>query len=425
MSTEDTYLYDGEGWVCAVKSEPVAGTYTMTQYIYDANGVRVAKGTITNWAAGCNIATNGFTPTNSYVLGPSNEQLTETDGNGNWLHSNVYAAGILVATYDMAPTGNPALHFQLEDWLGSRRVQTDISGNTEETCFSLPFGDSLGCTPTSDPTADDATEHHFTGKERDQESGNDYFGAGYYASTMGRFLSPDWSAKIEPVPYAKLDNPQSLNLYAYVGNNPLSRFDPDGHWVCNGNHDQCAAKQTGLNLAQASQKQLAASDNAADRKEAGAIQKVLDFYGPMSSKAGDKGDNGVNVSFASLGKGVAGNAVVGQDGHTVNITFDLNKINSAVGSSIGGQYMSLGLRAGISIHEGTHGVDERHWGHLPSSDRQEDWTEHNAYRNESYTYQGLNFQGTPLWYPGISDDARGAAINAAAQASDAASTSPQ
>ena len=68
-----------------------------------------------------------------------------------------------------------------------------------------------------------------TGKERDSESGNDYFGARYYASTMGRWLSPDWSAKVEPVPYAKLDNPQSFHLYSYVGNNPLSRFDIDGH----------------------------------------------------------------------------------------------------------------------------------------------------------------------------------------------------
>jgi RHS repeat-associated protein len=68
-----------------------------------------------------------------------------------------------------------------------------------------------------------------TGKERDTESGLDYFGARYYASTMGRWMSPDWSAKEEPVPYAKLDNPQSLNLYAYVGNNPLSNADPDGH----------------------------------------------------------------------------------------------------------------------------------------------------------------------------------------------------
>jgi RHS repeat-associated protein len=69
----------------------------------------------------------------------------------------------------------------------------------------------------------------YTGKERDSESGNDYFGARYYASSMGRFLSPDWSAKAEPVPYAKLDNPQSLNLYTYALNNPLRNIDKDGH----------------------------------------------------------------------------------------------------------------------------------------------------------------------------------------------------
>jgi RHS repeat-associated protein len=65
--------------------------------------------------------------------------------------------------------------------------------------------------------------------ERDTESGLDYFGARYYASSMGRWMSPDWSAKEDPVPYAKLDDPQSLNLYGYVENNPLSRADADGH----------------------------------------------------------------------------------------------------------------------------------------------------------------------------------------------------
>jgi hypothetical protein len=44
-------------------------------------------------------------------------------------------------------------------------------------------------------------------------------------------MSPDWSAQAEPVPYAKLDNPQSLNLYAYVGNDPLGQVDEDGHFA--------------------------------------------------------------------------------------------------------------------------------------------------------------------------------------------------
>ena len=49
---------------------------------------------------------------------------------------------------------------------------------------------------------------------------------------MGRFMSPDWSAQEEPVPYAKLDNPQTLNLYSYVENNPLTSTDPTGHEGC-------------------------------------------------------------------------------------------------------------------------------------------------------------------------------------------------
>jgi RHS repeat-associated protein len=71
----------------------------------------------------------------------------------------------------------------------------------------------------------------FTGKERDTESGLDYFGARYYASSMGRWMSPDWSAKEEPVPYSKLGNPQTLNLYSYVVNNPPSQIDDDGHEI--------------------------------------------------------------------------------------------------------------------------------------------------------------------------------------------------
>ncbi len=79
-----------------------------------------------------------------------------------------------------------------------------------------------------------ANSCQFTGKERDSESGLDYFGARYYGSGMGRFTSPDWSDAPEPVPYADPSNPQTLNLYTYTRNNPLSLIDDDGHcwgWI--------------------------------------------------------------------------------------------------------------------------------------------------------------------------------------------------
>src|ERR1700675_2418597 len=74
-----------------------------------------------------------------------------------------------------------------------------------------------------------ASTHKFTGKEHDPETNNDYFGARYYSSTMGRFLTPDWAATPVPIPYAVMGNPQTLNLYSYVENNPITGTDPDGH----------------------------------------------------------------------------------------------------------------------------------------------------------------------------------------------------
>jgi RHS repeat-associated protein len=52
--------------------------------------------------------------------------------------------------------------------------------------------------------------YKFTGKERDSESGLDNFGARYHASSLGRFMTPDWAAKRTTVPYASFGNPQSL-----------------------------------------------------------------------------------------------------------------------------------------------------------------------------------------------------------------------
>lgn len=99
----------------------------------------------------------------------------------------------------------------------------------------------------------------YTGKERDAESGNDYFGARYYASTMGRWLSPDFvddGLDPAPVPWANFENPQTLNLYSYVQNNPLTLADSDGHdvQICDNNghcntisNDQYQAAQQASN----------------------------------------------------------------------------------------------------------------------------------------------------------------------------------
>lgn len=75
----------------------------------------------------------------------------------------------------------------------------------------------------------------FTGKERDAESGLDYFGARYMSAAQGRFTSPD-----APFVDQFAGDPQSWNLYGYVRNNPLSFNDPSGN-ACvvgpNGDYD--------------------------------------------------------------------------------------------------------------------------------------------------------------------------------------------
>jgi RHS repeat-associated protein len=190
-------------------------------YLYDAEGQRVAKGTLSQFSCNLNphtngYPTNGFTVTHEYLHDASGGQFTEFDGQGLWLHTNVFAEGQIVATYKDDGQG---VHFHFTDWLGTRRVQTDYKGDPELQCQGGSFGDALTCLPTTN--ASDATEIHFTGKERDQESGLDLMGFRYYASTMGRFMSPDHLG-------GKLEDPQSLNRYAYARNNPLVYTDPTG-----------------------------------------------------------------------------------------------------------------------------------------------------------------------------------------------------
>jgi RHS repeat-associated protein len=109
-----------------------------------------------------------------------------------------------------------------------------------------PFGEELGAgigirSATLGYGAD-STRQKFTSKERDAETGLDYFIARYYSSLQGRFTSPDEftggpdelfyfaeAASDNPTFYVDLTNPQSLNKYQYTYNNPLRYTDQDGH----------------------------------------------------------------------------------------------------------------------------------------------------------------------------------------------------
>ena len=129
-----------------------------------------------------------------------------------------------VAATSAQPTnaGPLAASYYMDDHLGTAQMELAGGGWPIWQGQFTPFGQELDTEPTT-------MHYKFTGKERDAESGLDYFGARYYGSSMGRWMSPDWADKPEAVPYSSLDDPQTLNLYQYVRNNPLSTPDIDGH----------------------------------------------------------------------------------------------------------------------------------------------------------------------------------------------------
>jgi RHS repeat-associated protein len=202
-----SYQYDAEGRLASVDSGSTA------TYVYDAGGTRVRR------------ITGGLTYDDVHDLGGRViSDFIVTGSTGTWNRGEVYAGGMHLATYTTGATGNT--YFVHSDWLGTERVRSTAGGAIYSTWTSYPFGEGSS---TPNPTGT-----FFTGKVRDLETGDDYFGARYYNSAMGRFMSPDWSATPSGVPYAQLGDPQSLNLYGYVRNNPLIRVDLDGHIMIDG-----------------------------------------------------------------------------------------------------------------------------------------------------------------------------------------------
>jgi RHS repeat-associated protein len=188
-----SYTFDGESQL-----KTAAGV----TYAYDGDGRRVSK-------------SSG----KMYWYGSGGEILAETNTAGGTSAEYIFFGGKRVA---MLPAGGNAQYYA-EDSLGSSRIMTQINGARCYDADFTPFGAERTYTNTC------AQAYKFEGKERDSETQNDDFGARYYSYRFGRWLSSDWSAVPVPVPYAHLTNPQTLNLYAMVADDPESFADLDGH----------------------------------------------------------------------------------------------------------------------------------------------------------------------------------------------------
>jgi RHS repeat-associated protein len=190
-TTNVNYSYDAENRITG------GGSYT---YIYDADGNRVEK-------------SNGSTGTIYWYMTPG--IVAESDLKGNPKSEYVFFAGERIARKDFP--GN-AVSYYFSDQLKTASVITNSTGAITEDEDYYPWGGELQF------VNNDSNHYKFTSKERDSETGLDYFGARYYGNALGRFATPD-------DPFADQDqaDPQSWNMYSYVRNNPTDYSDPDGH----------------------------------------------------------------------------------------------------------------------------------------------------------------------------------------------------
>jgi RHS repeat-associated protein len=261
------YTYDPENRIAG------AAGYT---YTYDADGNRVEKA-------------NGSTGTLYWYMSPG--IVGESDLAGNLKSEYVFFDGERVARKDFP--GN-AVSYYFSDHLKTASVITDLAGNIKSESDYYPWGGELQF------TNNDTNHYKFTGKERDAETGLDYFGARYYSNGLGRFVTPDWSAVPVPVPYADLTDPQSLNQYSYVRNIPTTKADVDGHCFW----DLCIGEVIVIGIT-ASEVLAAASTGAVLGATAGSMQNgraPTSCYGPCFADGPLPGTPSWNRMMADVDK---------------------------------------------------------------------------------------------------------------------------
>ncbi len=190
----NTLIYDAENRAVSATNQSSAGAY-----VYDGNGLRVKK-------------TSGSTTT-VYIFTGSKVVAEYDNGAAPTAPSReyIYGGGALLAKIDSSGT-----KYYHQDLLSNRLV-TDSSGNTYNQMGTFPFGDPWYTTIND--------KLYLTSYERDSESSNDYAQARFFRWLIGRFLT------LDPLPGSTGD-PQSLNRYTYVENNPTNATDPSGQMRC-------------------------------------------------------------------------------------------------------------------------------------------------------------------------------------------------
>jgi RHS repeat-associated protein len=205
------YTYDAVGHVMS------DGT---NSYQYDAEGnlIKETSGSTTlQWA---------YNALNQQVSGTFNadspvETVFDAFGNkaSGWFQGNVLTGRAYWGATPVESYNSTAAHYTTRDGLGSLRMQTDGTGNVTDERYTLPFGD--GATGVSGGRDD--TDDGFTGLWDGGTGATNHAQFREYSNQAGSWLQPD------PY-YGSYDftNPQSMNRYAYVLNNPLGYIDPLG-----------------------------------------------------------------------------------------------------------------------------------------------------------------------------------------------------
>jgi RHS repeat-associated protein len=186
----NAFTYDAESRMIQVAN--ASGTFN---YIYDAEGRRVRNSST------------------EFLYDLSGRAVTLFGAtNGIWNFGEIYAGGRHLGTYS-----NSTTTFIHPDWLGSKRLVSSLTGASSQTCNNLPYGDGGSC------SGPESGFNHFTDDIHDGETNLEHTWFRTLSTTQGRWLSPD--------PYLgsiDLSDPQSLNRYSYVSNDPLSLLDPLG-----------------------------------------------------------------------------------------------------------------------------------------------------------------------------------------------------